>query len=77
MDDGMGATAPQELTPILCLCALYEVAKTAPLPFEGHARVEACFRRAHRALEDAQNAKPKPKKKAAPSRRARKKATRK
>lgn len=69
----------EELTPIMCLCAVFEVAKTAAMPAESHARVEACFNRAHKALEDAQNAKkkPAPKKKAAPSRRARKKATRK
>lgn len=53
----------EELTPIMCLCAVFEVAKTAALPSEAHARIEACFNRAHKALEDAQSAKKPVKKK--------------
>ncbi len=50
----MDEAIQEELTPIMCLCAVFEVAKTAAMPAETHARVEACFNRAHKALEDAQ-----------------------
>lgn len=66
MDEGMGGTQ-KELTPIMCLCALYEVTKKALLNHDDRAACEACFNITHKALEDAQ--KPAPKKKAARKRR--------
>lgn len=65
MDEGMGGTT--ESSPIMCLCALYEATKKAPLDYGEHVACEACFNRVHKALEDAQ--KPAPEKKAARKRR--------
>lgn len=62
MDAGMGGTT--ELSPIMCLCALYEVTKKTGIDYEGHATCEAMFRVALKAMEEG--AKPAPKKKAAP-----------
>lgn len=50
----------EELTPIMCLCAVFEVAKEAKLSSDEHAAIAACFNRAHKALEDAESDKKKP-----------------
>lgn len=62
----------EELTPIMCLCAVFDVAKTAKLSTNEHASVAACFNRAHKALEDAQNAKKPSSKKTQAKKRSRK-----
>ena len=74
--EGMGGNV-QGMTPLMCLCQLYEATKLSPLDYAGHAACEAMFNVTREFIEKTQAKKPAKKQKAAPSRRARKKPSRK